>query len=217
MQCSFCGFDFPSESDFCPFCGIWNIPTTEVNPIIPNPPELKWERVLIDEEVILLPPIPVEKWIQWGVPNQTIERIVHHRREVAFRRVYERRVKVPNFAYLMPQLPEVEEKAEVFAMAIDTDGSIDPKSPRYIRGRRYVNAVVEFTTATFDLTLKIANMLNTGIGIAKLGKEFHYRTRARRGRAVRACYLMQPHTIKFKQQVQEVLTLYRKRTLIPVP
>jgi len=183
------------------------------------------QQILAKPELKVVTQQDFAKWIRWGVPTDIIIKMDRQRQRVLERRRIETFVSVPDFAYPMPQLPLVAEKSEVFATAIDTDGLIQPRVPwtRIIRYReriyRYRQIVprISFSSTTYTLTEKFANMLNVFVTPRRQPppRVVSYICRAMVARAVRATYLAEPHLIKWKSRAQEVLKTYTKTPFIP--
>ena len=169
------------------------------------------------------------RWRMWGVPEETIQAIIkQHQRVVEARRI-ERRIRIPQLDYLVPELLKVEEEPKVMAIALDTDGWLEERRTgadkigridRIIYRWEYTVPAVGFETDTYKLTEHIANMLNTAVTPVKtvyLGKvTIMYRTVAWTSRAMRANQLCQPHFIKWKERAGHYLEKYKSKPPHPI-
>jgi hypothetical protein len=203
-RCSLC-YDYPFKGDHCPLCGY---------PASLNPPILLGEET---QEIIRRPRIPLERWRAIGVPEDTIQAMINQRYQILQKRQVERWITVPNFAYPMPQLPEVQAEPKVNAMALDTDGYINPKARHWTEGKAYQIPMVEFFSTDYQLVEYIANMWNIYVGVYLYRRRtLVYRASTRTSRAVRICHLTKPHLIKQKTRAQEVLNTYKNTPMIPI-
>lgn len=184
---------------------------------------------------VKLPPIPEASpdeveivkrkvLVRWRtfVPEKVIQTLIQHRQLIREQRERLGWTTIPNFPYPMPRQPEIEQKPEVFATAIDTDGWIIPrhrwgenKINRY--KRYYERPEIGFTSTTLALTIKVANMMLTTIRPKPPRPprriSVGYETVAGSSRAVHATIHAQPHLIKWKPQAKQILKLYREHPL----
>ena len=107
------------------------------------------------------------------LPEETVQAIIQQREWVAEARRIEEWIRVPNFAYDMPRLTTIEQKPEVFAMAIDTDGWIYPRRPmrcdkiakkdRWLYKYEALTPHVGFATTDLKVAEKVSKMMIAGI------------------------------------------------------
>jgi len=236
-----------SESDFCRICGAWNIPVESVNgAVLTNEEYLALEsQALRDlgaslspqelEEVEVVRPEVLERWRMWGVPEPTIEVIIQQRRWVMEQREVEGWVEAPELVCTMRRLNANEAERWGFSKVVDTEGSIDVRTPKYsdrINGYRYLymRPRIRVRTETYPLMEEIANMTLTWVkvelvrvreyvrGVLKTRTYLMYIADAHEARAVRICYLIEPYlTIPEKlRRAREILIIYKERSTIRV-
>jgi len=124
----------------------------------------------------------------------------------------------------MPRLPEIEQKPEVFAMGIDTDGWLEERFwgkdrigeiDRAIYKYEYNTPEIGFSTDDLELTKKVANMLIENITPRRpqppLKPKVMYETTSYTQRATRAILLAKPYLIKWRRKADELLERYRQR------
>lgn len=171
----------------------------------------------------MLSPKVLARWRTF-LPEETVEAILQHREKVIEMRRVEERIRVPDFAYYMPRLRPIEEKPEVFAMGIDTDGWISTRVSRTKRHKVYTYHVEEprvgFATDSLEVTNKMADMLLAGITPYRQrpAKPPMFGVLVGTSRAVRAVYLALPYLIKRENvsKANKILRLYRERPSIPI-
>lgn len=177
------------------------------------------ERFAVKKEV-------VEKWRKWGMPEQYITREIRRRAVLPEIRRREEKIRISGFAYLMPRLPEIEKSAWGFAKSIDCEGTIRPEA-EYGRKRKinetyryeyYYMARVSIETKSYPLIAEYGDMCHLAVTPEYRGKlGVFYLVPAAGGRAVRTCYLIEPH-LKVqdkKRRAQKVLRIYRQTATIP--
>ena len=177
-------------------------------------------------------PATIARWRTF-LPEPLISIIINHYDYTMSIRQVEKWVKVPDFPYTMPELPEIVEAPRVYAMATDTDGWLRvrvrlgrdtigrTRERRRIYRRIFYTPEVAFETDTLELTKNVATAL--GVAIAPLPPRLpkrkpSFRATARYARAVRATHLMQPHFIKLENiaKADEILNLYKGNTTITI-
>jgi len=182
------------------------------------------------EKVEVIRPEVIIRWRRIGVPEPTIQALIkQHQRATEARRI-EKKIRIPELDYPVPQLPKVEEAAKVMAMALDTDGWLEERRAREDKVERidrwvyrweYRVPATGFGTDTYKLTEHIADMLNTSISVVRvvyLGRAtIIYRTLAWSSRGMRVIQLCEPHFIKHKERARLYLERYRSRPTRPEP
>jgi len=194
----------------------WWSPTPETSSN--NPPEL--------EEIEVVRPEVLARWRRIGVPEPTIQALIkQHQRATEARRL-EEKIRIPELDYPVPELPKVEEKAEVVAMALDTDGWLEERMAREDKIRRidrwryrweYTVPAIGFVSETYELTEKLADMLNVSIGVHRVRPRARlvYRVWAVSSRAMRTIQICQPHLTKWKERAKLYLEMYKRRPTLP--
>ena len=174
------------------------------------------------------------KWRRWGVPEQIVRKATLQRKLIALLKKVEEHVTIPNFAYPMPRLPDIEAKPWGFAKSIDFEGTIDTRLrkgedkitriDKWLYRYEYQRPRISITTRTYQPTEEMANMMHISLLI-----EYPYDTRLKRRaiqysaraygrRAVRICHLIEPyltHPDK-KRKAREILTTYKKHPMIRI-
>lgn len=186
---------------------------------IKNPLELK-EAEVVKPEVIA-------RWRTF-VSEDMLRAIIRQREWLIEARRTEEWIRPPYFAYPTPRLKGIEEKPEVFAMAIDTDGWLTEapagrdkigRIDRIIYRRMWEYAVVGFETLDFEVTLKVAKMMVSGITPLKprppRTPHISYTTRIYGSRAMRSIQLAEPYLLKNKQKAIKLLRKYREHPTRP--
>jgi len=190
----------------------WWSPTPE--PSSNNPQEL--------EEIEVVRPEVLARWRRIGVPEPTIQALIKQRQRAIEARRLEERIRIPELDYPVPELPKVVEKAEVVAMALDTDGWLEERMAREDKIRRidrwlyrweYNVPAIGFVSETYELTEKLADMLNVSIDVH--ARALVYRVWAVSSRAMRTIQICQPHLTKWKERAKLYLEKYKRRPTLP--
>jgi len=173
------------------------------------------------------------KWRNWGVPEAIIRMAVQQRHAITETRQAEEWITLPNFAYRMPRLPQVEAQPWGTAKAIDFEGHIAVRQPfvsdklrktdRWLYRWEYYRPRITIKTRTYELTEEIANMWHTIVtiryawDIRTKRHELDYETHAASARAVRICHLVQPHLThpEKTRRATEILNTYRAKPSTP--
>ena len=208
------------ECRLCPFKPVCPIRRHSSNPL--------------DEQRQVVTPETVARWRRWRVPEEIIERATMQRRRMAIITKVEEHVTIPNYAYRMPRLPQIEAKPWGFAKSIDFEGHIDvrlrkgedrtAKIDKWLYRYEYQRPRVTITTRTYQPIEEMANMVNVTVVIGH-----PYDTRLKRraviytataygARAVRICHLIEPHLThpEKKRRAREILTAYREHPMIRI-
>lgn len=248
MKCIVCGSELLSGSDFCPVCGAWAI--TIPRDILTNGEYLALESEAVDslirrelgefetimlngleeslnpQELVVKPEL-LARWREWGVPENIIRRIALQRARVRELRRVEEWIIVPDYAYTMPRLEDVEARAWGVAKSIDYEGTIYVRT--IIRKDRiaringwlyryeYQRPRIVIETRTYEIIEEIANMLRTAVTVIHVydhrlrRRVIAYRTAVSGARAVRLAYLIEPHLKhpEKKRRAKEILETYR--------
>ena len=170
-------------------------------------------------------PIPERVLRAWRTyaPEQVIHIIINHRAEIYRRRRETEWVTIPEFAYPLPKLKEIEQKPEVFAVAIDTDGLIQTrvkhgrdrltKIDRWTYRYEYVRPKIWFWSETLQLAVKVANMILAPIRPARPRPQrrpsISYVTETEHASAIIATYLAEPYLIKWKERANQIIKIYK--------
>ncbi len=175
----------------------------------------------------VIKPAVLARWRSWGVPEERIRDIIRQRLNMATLKETEQYVTVPNYAYRMPRLPEIEAQRWGFAKMIDFEAHIDvkvrtggrdkiKKIDRWTYKREYIAPRIELTTETYTLTEEIADMIHVTVGAVRVRYRGEYRImyhcRAWTARAVRICYLTEPYLTvpEKKRRANQILDTYRE-------
>ena len=198
----------------------------ELPPIPMSSPQVL-DKVVLEQELGVIRPELLKRWRKF-VPEPIIEKMIKHREWATHQRLKEQWywVRIPNIEYLVPPLPIIKEKAEVYAGKMDCDGWLETRlrmGKDRVNGwkHEYIFPRINFTGTTYDLVEDYAKALTIGY-IEPLKprppyeRKVLYTVRAAMSRAVHATYLMEPYFIKWKPQAQEILTLYKETSTVPV-
>jgi len=206
-------------------------------PLIPkssNPLELT-EGLHVKEEgrLEVVKPEILAKWRKWGVPEDIILKAIRQRQRIRQLREAEEWITLPNFAYKMPRLPQVEAQPWGTAKAIDFEGYIAVcklyvadkirKIDRWLYRWEYCRPRLTLKTRTYNITEEIANMWHTIVTIRYAWDnrtkryELEYETHSASARAVRICYLTEPYLThpEKKARASQILQTYRERPSTP--
>lgn len=191
-----------------------------------------------ESDVLALPHVMVKpetlaKWREWRVPEDIISRAIRQRQRIRQLREAEEWITLPQFAYKMPRLPQVEAQRWGTAKTIDFEGHIAVRSPyvadkirrtdRWIYRWEYYRPRITIKTRNYNITEEIANMWHTIVTIRYAWDnrtkryELEYETHNASARAVRICHLTEPYLThpEKKTRAREILQIYRERPSIP--
>jgi len=80
------------------------------------------------KEIEVVRPEILARWRRWGLQEEIIMQNIAQRQRATKMREVEEWIIIPDFAYQMPRLPEIEAQIWGFAKAIDFEGHISPKA-----------------------------------------------------------------------------------------